>query len=504
MEQKINRLLEYYDNKFSTHKVAIDEYGNYGQHYIGLNFEYYFDSSIFSIDYLNINDYFLSIAEYEYSDDNLLIDSLNNKSLDIKVKVIEAILSLIEKSNYLENESKEVITKSKNFLDKLGFKVILDGDFYKISFEIIKFRGSYCDVIEVNDHCYKKRLNDKHRSIEQWQKRLKIEYSNMQQLNNSDYILKVFNYDNEEHAYLMEKCECDLAGYLENNPGISNHQILSIIKDLLNGMNDVHKAGIIHRDLHLGNILRKDNHFILSDFGLSKDTMNYTSFKSSNTPKNSHMFMDPIGFTDFSKLDKLSDIYSIGKIIDYITQNMNINNKLSYLIEKSTNRDKKSRYRSIDEMLIDFHDIMDDDVKEKRMSLIQSNIKSGINSPDVEKHIFTLISNDMLSKYIVEQKLYNFWELINKFLETNQLRVFDEINNNYVDATGYMGFANYEIFSSICYNYIKSGKYGSCKRIALKILEGCAGYRGNSQRQLEEIKLQYPQYLSYEKEMVKI
>ena len=65
-------------------------------------------------------------------------------------------------------------------------------------------------------------------------------------------------------------------------------------------------------------------------FGLSKDTMINHSLKSTSTPKNSHYFIDPIGLHDFTALDKLSDIYSIGKIIDYITDGSGVEQKVVF------------------------------------------------------------------------------------------------------------------------------------------------------------------------------
>ena len=120
----------------------------------------------------------------------------------------------------------------------------------------------------------------------------------MLRLAKSPYVLKVFNYDENSDSYLMEKCDCNVYDYLENNPFKDDKLILQVIEELLLGMKDVHEAGIIHRDLHLGNILIKEGHVVLSDFGLSKDTMINHSLKSTSTPKNSHKIIDPIELHD--------------------------------------------------------------------------------------------------------------------------------------------------------------------------------------------------------------
>lgn len=176
-----------------------------------------------------------------------------------------------------------------------------------------------------NEQIYKKQLKNEYRTQETWKMRFKYEYENMVKLVQSPYVLKVFNYIEDEDSYLMEKCDCDIFDYLENNPFVTDDRILDLLNELLLGMKDVHNAGIIDRDFHLVNILMNDEHVILSDFGLSKDTMVVHSLKSTSTPKNSHYFMDPIGLSSFTLLDKFSDIYSIGKNIDYITGKSDLN-----------------------------------------------------------------------------------------------------------------------------------------------------------------------------------
>lgn len=47
-------------------------------------------------------------------------------------------------------------------------------------------------------------------------------------------------------------------------------------------------------------------------------------------------------------------IYSVGKIIEYITQNTRIHEKLEFIISKSTTRIRKNRYQNLKELLSDF------------------------------------------------------------------------------------------------------------------------------------------------------
>ena len=196
-------------------------------------------------------------------------------------------------------------------------------------------------------------------------------------------------------------------------------------------MKDVHDSGIIHRDLHLGNILVKDGHIILSDFGLSKDTMINHSLKSTSTPKNSHYFMDPVGFTSFKSLDKLSDIYSIGKIIEYITSKTELNQKLSYVIAKATHRDRKKRYQTLNDLIEDIDNSTKDITEEEKAQRIFDKIKKSEMAPDVEEFLLNLIQKNELSYYIVNNQLYNFGRLLLTLQEMDQIVALEELNRNY-------------------------------------------------------------------------
>jgi serine/threonine protein kinase len=487
-------LITYFDSVFLTEKTDIDEWGNYGTHYIGLTFDEYFESSIYSIDYLDVYDYFQSTAGYIYSDFVSLSESILQKGIYYQLKVIESIINLISKSSYNETNMKEVISKSCNFLQRLGVSIETIDGIVELNTEIVKFHGSYCDIIFVSEVCLKKRLNQKHFNNEQWKIRMKTEFDNMTKLSNSDFVLKVFDFNEVEHSYLMEACECDLGDYLEiNDLQIEDSLLLKMINDILAGLQDVHSSGIVHRDLHLGNILRKDNHFILADFGLSKDMMKVVSFKSSNTPKNSHMFMDPIGHTDFCRLDKLSDIYSIGKIIDFITRGCSLNRKLSYLIDKCTDRDRRQRYQSILSIINDLSLIIDEENRGQRTETLELQIKQLECSPEVERYLLKIDRSLGLSKYIVENRFYNFGKLLVKLLNKSQAVILESLLDNYVDATGYGGFQNYEVFSTAMCDYIKLSKDARMRKIAFRILKGCAEYRIRAHEQMETILARFPE-----------
>lgn len=492
MESEINKLLEYYDNIFFEEKVEIDRNGMMGLHYDGLNFDRYLEYSVLGIDYLSIDDYFENVAKASYSETESLYVQFSSKDIDSKLLMIGAILTLVNSSTYKAEIQDSILNRSKSFLQRYGLDIEEKDGYIKIANEYKLFEGSYCDIYRYNAQYYRKQLKSIYQSQPDWIKRFKYEYENMARLSNSVYVLKVFNYDDEDNSYLMEICDCNIDDYLKSNPFLSDEQLIQLIKEILLGMSDVHKAGIIHRDLHLGNILISNGQVVLSDFGLSKDTMITHSLKSSSTPKNSHYFIDPIGLVSFTSLDKLSDIYSIGKIIDYITRNSPLNKKLSYVISKATNRNRSSRYNSFDEMIKDIGVSLNDISEQERIEKIERDIQNAVMAPDVQDFVIRLSGQEQLASYIVKKKLFSFWKLLLNFDEARQITLLNNINSNYSEATGYRGFENYDLFAAVMYNYIRNSNQIQTQRIAYAVLKGCAQYRYKANDYLQEINLYFP------------
>ena len=496
VESVINKLFEYYDSIFFEEKVEVDQRGYMGAHYDGLNLDYYLENSVLGINYLSIEDYFETVASVKYVETQSLFSQYSSERLDSKQKVIGAILTLVNSSSYRKEMKKNIMDKSKAFLKRFGLELEETAGIIQIKNDYKLFEGSYCEIFLFNEQIYKKQLKPQYRIKEAWKKRFKYEYENMLRLAKSPYVLKVFNYDENDDSYLMEKCDCNVYDYLENNPFKDDKLILQIVEELLLGMKDVHEAGIIHRDLHLGNVLIKEGHVVLSDFGLSKDTMINHSLKSTSTPKNSHYFIDPIGLHDFTALDKLSDIFSVGKIIDYITSGSDLNKKLSFVISKATERNRAKRYTTMDEMIQDVISSVKEISEEEKIQNIEANLQRGEISKDVEEFVMRLMRQGQLSNYIVRKQLYVFWKVLIQINQIDQLALLGEIDRTYSEATGYGHFENYDLFAGIAYNVIKNSDNVKIQKKAYSILEGCANYRYNASGYLNEINIYYPNIMS--------
>ena len=105
----------------------------------------------------------------------------------------------------------------------------------------------------------------------------------------------------------------------------------------------------------------------------------------------------------------------------------------------------------------------------------------------VQDYVMGLIASDRLSKFIVANKLSSFWRLVLRFESVYQIQILNSIEDGYVEATGYGGWANYDIFATIAYNLCLHLQDIEPKAIARRILEGCADIRYRAKDLLDSL-----------------
>lgn len=448
--------------------------------YNGLVLDYYFDMSILSIDYLNIEDYFEVCSNLNFKEDELLYDQFQDIEEDKRIKLIESVLNIFKCSSHQKNISENVLQKSIAFLERNNIEVENPVDsLLRLSKDNIIDQGSYCIIRKVKEGILQKELNSIYSGNSEFQKRMKYEFENMNKLKDCPQVLKVLNYDPKTFSYLMERADKNLDKYLREEVDISFEKKIKIIYDILNGMKCAHEEDIIHRDLHLGNVLKIGNDFVLCDFGLSKDESIERSLKSSATMKNNHIFVDPLGMNDFTKLDKKSDIYSLGKIIDYIFTSNSTDNQhsLTFVVDKCTNRNKNNRYDSVGDILKDIEVILNQRDTQLNQRDILEKIQNKILDPQVAKFIDSLVKTDRICDYIVKHNLSMLGKVILQLEQVIQIEVLEAIDASYSEATGYSQFQNYDIFASIAYHICDNSSEIKVYSIAYNILKGCANYR---------------------------
>lgn len=481
-ETEFKKILEYLDKIFTKEKVEIDSNGMMGLHYEGLIFEDYFLDSVISVQYLDMNDYLHTEYNLEYYDNKSLLAQYEHIVQEKRYKVIEAFYNILYLSHYscLGIDVQSILNKIKNFLLRLNFEIIEQEHIGVNIYPNNKIgEGYYCEVFKVNNGIVKKQLKKEHLSNEGICKRFKYEFEMMNKLKNCSKIVKVFDYNASEKSYTMEECDECLYDYLKFQIDLELSKKVKIINDILEAMKYAHENNIIHRDLHLGNIMKHKDDFLIGDFGLGKDKEVIKSLITSATPKNNHWFLDPIGMQDFTLLDEYSDIYSIGKIIEYIMCNgfISTNHIFSFIVLKCTNRDKNDRYRNISEIQEDIKKYLKGEEKIIKQEEINRKVENGVFDLEVQEYLVKLVNSNKLCNYIVSQKCKNIYKIILKLDIEKRMKIAIEISDNYVSATGYNGWDNYSLFGRLAYNLYINEKDNTIRQIYNEILSDCAKIR---------------------------
>jgi serine/threonine protein kinase len=242
-------------------------------------------------------------------------------------------------------------------------------------------------------------------------------------------IVSLYDYIEVDNvAYLiMEYVEgTTLDEYVKNISGpIPEKKLINLFSQILSTVQFAHNKGIVHRDIKPSNfIITKNGTIKILDFGISKllssPDLNHTSAgaKLGTVP-----YMSPEQVRG-EKVDQLSDIYSLGVLLIYLTtgqsayQNLEIENKdfeiqnkivheplpdpikvypgvtkhISKIIQKATQKDKQKRYSSckvfLDALLeLDNHNIPKESFKKQSPPFKQSysNIREKDNKKEVKR-----------------------------------------------------------------------------------------------------------------------
>lgn len=174
-------------------------------------------------------------------------------------------------------------------------------------------------------------------------------------------------------AFLMPLAQCHLGQEPSKAISFDLDAKIRAIHDVINGLDFIHKNGMLHRDIKPGNILRFEDgngfYYAISDFGLvsQSENSNSTILTMLGNGGGTEYYLAPEVFLNgFSAASAASDIYSLGVVIQYLFEN-NLGtpykqrfglNLFNQIIEKATVEDVKLRYQSINELRSDFEAII--------------------------------------------------------------------------------------------------------------------------------------------------
>lgn len=377
---------------------------------------------------------------------NKLIDIANNNKLNkffsITLGLAYLHLEHPEMANdELANHKNEIIKHYNSCLRAEGLKLLdSGGSINLISInEDLEFigAGGFAEVFKIKSKSIiLKKLKEENYINKGIVSRFKREFTITKSLSDLPGVINVYQYDEHDISYTMELAEMDLQKYVTSNI-LSFDTKLIIIYQILDVMKKVHSRDILHRDISPSNILLFNGLFKMADFGLGKDLSIFNSHQTVDTNSyGQYFYCDPRQFMKLKDGDKSSDIYSIGKVINFVFKKdpNDTNHELKGVTEKATASSDLARYKSVDEMenaiqlLIKL--LRSGDYEKEVLSKINKNIcdesvVAYVNSLDAEKLFFSLQNTSFRSVFLLIFGQYDNPE--NQFIKLNV--IYDEMKN---------------------------------------------------------------------------
>lgn len=284
---------------------------------------------------------------FKQSNEEFIIEKYNQTINDLNEMIRIRNGSYISKNIYKSATELSALNPIFNISNSTQTKVLS----YNYNRTLIG-EGAFANVSKYHDEYYDcyfavKKLKKNTNSLDA--KRF-IEEFNYMKNNQHPNILFVYKFDKANMEYIMEYCDFDLKKYISKNDKLTKNARFKIIMQILNVLSYLHRKQVLHRDISIKNILIKLQGNIpvvkLSDFGLIKLKDSHLT-KSNETMKGA--IQDPT-LNKFSDYNVLSEIYSIGYIINYVLygkeglQNFEI-------IKKCTSINIDDRFKSVDEII---------------------------------------------------------------------------------------------------------------------------------------------------------
>lgn len=131
--------------------------------------------------------------------------------------------------------------------------------------------------------------------------------------------------------------------------------IENYLVQILQGLKEVHRQGVIHRDLTPANILiSTDNVVKLIDFGIARNPK--------ENQKKDTLILGTVGYASpeqfgFLQTDKRTDIYAVGILLNKMltgklpNEQLTENERFRRIVEKCTQIDPENRYKDVNEIL---------------------------------------------------------------------------------------------------------------------------------------------------------
>ena len=297
----------------------------------------------------------------------------------------------------------------------------------------------------------------------------------------SKYIIKVYSFDEDDYSYTMEKAEYTLEEFYKKeirNILETESRKISLSCYILNIFAKLHSLDHIHRDISPNNIFMINKNAKIADFGLGKDLKAIASFNTTFTNNfGQYDYCAPEQREGLKQADKRSDVYSLGRLINFIMTGSPVkyNHDLQIYTRKATEDDPDNRYQDAGQ----FHDTLSDYFERYKKGIdkteIENKIKRLVLDEDTQKYILDL-SDEKLSLCILNDKPENIDKLLIVFMKKDKqqaYRIITVINKTYEELC--RSFDDYDNFAYFANKVIREkGLSYETKEIAAYMMKNIA------------------------------
>ena len=330
--------------------------------------------------------------------------------------------------------------------------------------------------------------------------RFKRENEITKSIGNIEGVIKVVDFNENSFSYRMEKADCTLKEFIDLDKDYSIENKVWIANKLVKIMKLVHERNILHRDLSPTNIFKVGSKLKIGDFGLGKNINIIHSHQTNETlGVGQYLYCSPEQMSGLKNSDKKSDVYSLGKIINYIftKDSENTSHELKYISEKATHKLPEYRYKDAGEMYDALQNRIEINMNESYKLKIFEEIKKGNLTTEVEEFIYGL-SGDDLCKYLVERR-EGFSIAVLTMMKNDESKAFDIIRSIEENYQNYIwkisgGYIAWDPFGKLGYSALNENnpEYSySVKEVAARILRYVAKdiNRFSAQDMIRELKI---------------
>jgi len=285
--------------------------------------------------------------------------------------------------------------------------------------------------------------------------RFKREFIITKALSDIPGIIKVYDFFEDNYSYSMEEAEITLYDYIVNN-NLSSEKQKECILQILFIMKQVHDRDIIHRDISPTNIMIIKGIIKISDFGLGKDlNMIHSNQTILTNAVGQYYYCAPEQFMLLRDGDKRSDVYSLGRVINFILcGNPNVSTHyLRAVTEKAISQNPSYRHNNAYELLKAVEKSIKYNEDDQKIQIVRGKIERGVIDEDVENYIYELDGVKLCNELLRTKK---FKVMILSFIKDNDNRashVLELISDNYRDVCGRV-FEDYDTFASLAYDIL--------------------------------------------------